>query len=78
MNFGRQPRFHDLIIRDAASFASIENYIMNNVKNWKDDKFYLQERDESVFLFLQSPQVPGIFMIYKPMCTISCFLQLAT
>jgi REP element-mobilizing transposase RayT len=39
-DFEWQERFHDHIIRDNESFERIQNYIENNVKNWKDDKFY--------------------------------------
>jgi REP element-mobilizing transposase RayT len=39
-DFERQERFHDHIIRDSESFEKIQNYIENNVANWKDDKFY--------------------------------------
>ena len=35
-----QPRFHDHIIRDENSFERIQNYIVNNPKNWKEDKFF--------------------------------------
>jgi len=35
-----QTRYHDHIIRDHASFLRIQHYIINNVKNWKDDKFF--------------------------------------
>lgn len=38
--FGWQSRFHDHIIRDAGEFHVIRNYIVNNIANWKDDKFY--------------------------------------
>ncbi len=38
--FGWQPRFHDHIIRDAQSFDTITNYIVNNHKNWATDKFF--------------------------------------
>ncbi len=38
--FAWQPRFHDHIIRDAMEFERIQNYIANNPKNWKEDKFY--------------------------------------
>ena len=37
--FGWQSRFHDHIIRDEPEFFRIENYIINNVKNWGSDKF---------------------------------------
>ena len=39
-DFEWQERFHDHIIRDSESFDRIQNYIENNVANWKDDKFY--------------------------------------
>ena len=39
-DFFWQERFHDHIIRDSESFERIQNYIENNVANWKDDKFY--------------------------------------
>lgn len=38
--FEWQPRFYDHIIRDAKSFDTITNYIINNPVNWKEDKFY--------------------------------------
>ena len=37
---GWQPRFYDHIIRDDAEYQRISDYIVNNPKNWKDDKFY--------------------------------------
>ncbi len=39
-NFAWQPRFHDHIIRDAQSFNNIQNYIINNPTNLKNDEFY--------------------------------------
>ena len=39
-DFEWQERFHDHIIRNSQSFERIQNYIENNVANWKDDKFY--------------------------------------
>ena len=39
-NFAWQSRFHDHIIRDTLSFERIQNYIENNPKNWREDKFY--------------------------------------
>ncbi len=39
-DFKWQAKFHDHIIRDSASFDRIRNYIINNPKYWKDDKFY--------------------------------------
>jgi REP element-mobilizing transposase RayT len=38
--FAWQSRFHDHIIRDARGLESIQNYIINNPQNWKEDKFY--------------------------------------
>ena len=37
--FEWQARFHDHIIRDAASFDRIQNYIENNPENWDTDTF---------------------------------------
>ena len=37
--FAWQSRFHDHIIRNDAEYQRIENYIVNNPKKWKDDKF---------------------------------------
>ncbi len=34
-----QPRFYDHIIRNDAEHQRIKNYIINNPKNWNDDKF---------------------------------------
>lgn len=39
-SFDWQSRFHDHIIRDAAEYERIKTYIINNPKNWKDDRFY--------------------------------------
>ena len=39
-NFSWQERFHDHIIRDSRAFENIQNYIANNVKNWKYDTFF--------------------------------------
>lgn len=36
-----QDRFHDHIIRDEEEYFRISNYIINNPKNWKKDKFYI-------------------------------------
>ncbi len=38
-DFGWQERFHDHIIRDKRSFIRISEYIKNNPKNWRDDRF---------------------------------------
>ncbi len=35
-----QARFHDHIIRDENSFERIQNYIVNNPKNWKEVKIF--------------------------------------
>jgi REP element-mobilizing transposase RayT len=42
LKFGWQTRFHDHIIRDAEEFYRIRNYIIDNYRNWKQDKFYSQ------------------------------------
>ncbi len=39
-DFTWQSRFFDHIIRNAESFERIQNYIENNPKNWKEDKFH--------------------------------------
>ncbi len=41
---GWQSLFHDHIIRDARAFENIQNYIANNVKNWKEDKFWVSKK----------------------------------
>lgn len=38
LDFAWQSRFHDHIIRNAASFERIQNYIANNPSKWKEDK----------------------------------------
>lgn len=38
--FQRQSRFHDHIIRDQLSYERITQYIQNNPKNWKEDRFW--------------------------------------
>ena len=38
--FAWQSRFHDHIIRDAKSFERIQDYIINNPSNWKEDKSF--------------------------------------
>lgn len=35
-----QYRFHDHIIRNEQSYNRISNYILTNVDNWEDDKFF--------------------------------------
>jgi len=39
-NFAWQSRFHDHIIRNESEYRRIEQYIINNVANWRDDKFF--------------------------------------
>jgi REP element-mobilizing transposase RayT len=39
-NFAWQSRFHDHIIRNESEYYRIEQYIINNVANWRDDKFF--------------------------------------
>ena len=38
--FAWQTRFYDRIIRDYHEFINVDNYIKNNIINWKDDEFY--------------------------------------
>ena len=38
--FRWQSRFHDHIIRDAEEYQRIAEYIANNPRRWKEDKFY--------------------------------------
>ncbi len=38
--FAWQPRYHDHIIRNNASFQRISEYIINNPKNWSKDQFH--------------------------------------
>ncbi len=39
IEFEWQTRFYDHIIRDEVSFTNITNYILNNPKKWKEDRF---------------------------------------
>jgi putative transposase len=39
--FHWQSRFHDHVIRNEQEYWAIKNYIINNPKNWKQDRFYL-------------------------------------
>lgn len=39
-DFAWQSRYHDHIIRNDKSFKRIQDYIINNPKNWDNDKFY--------------------------------------
>ncbi|WP_028669004.1 transposase [Runella zeae] len=38
--FAWQPKFYDRIIRSEQELYNIQNYIINNPKNWKDDENY--------------------------------------
>ncbi|MES2774549.1 MAG: hypothetical protein V4722_10210 [Bacteroidota bacterium] len=40
IEFDWQARFHDHIIKDYRECLRISNYIINNITNWKDDRFY--------------------------------------
>ena len=37
---GWQDLFHDHIVRDENEYVRIFEYITNNPKNWKEDKFF--------------------------------------
>jgi REP element-mobilizing transposase RayT len=39
-NFQWQERYHDHIIRDEGEFNRIQEYIINNPKNWAKDRFF--------------------------------------
>ncbi len=39
IDFGWQSRYYDHIIRDDDEYQRIKNYIINNPKNWNEDKF---------------------------------------
>lgn len=43
LNFKWQERFYDHIIRSDDDFKRIANYIVNNPKNWVEDRFFNQE-----------------------------------
>ena len=38
--FNWQPRYYDHIIRNENEYIKISQYITNNPKNWREDKFY--------------------------------------
>jgi len=38
-----QRNYHEHIIRNEQSYQKISDYIINNPKNWKDDKFYCKD-----------------------------------
>lgn len=40
-DFAWQTRFHDHIIRNQQAFETISNYIIQNPKNWKEDRFHV-------------------------------------
>ncbi len=48
LSFDWQARFWDNIIETDESFERISNYIFNNPKNWKDDKFFGDEFPENL------------------------------
>jgi len=39
-NFKWQPLYYDHVIRNQQAFEKIQRYIIDNPKNWKDDRFY--------------------------------------
>jgi REP element-mobilizing transposase RayT len=43
-DFKWQSRYHDHIIRNEAEYHRIEEYILKNPINWKNDKFYKSEK----------------------------------
>jgi len=40
IDFGWQTRYHDHIIRNNSEFIRINNYIINNPENWRDDDLF--------------------------------------
>lgn len=38
--FAWQERFYDRIIRNQNEFINVDNYIKNNISNWRDDEYY--------------------------------------
>jgi putative transposase len=40
LNFQWQERYYDHIIRDEGEFNRIQDYIINNPKNWAEDRFF--------------------------------------
>ena len=40
IQFKWQSRFYDHMVREADEFKRIQDYIINNPKNWDTDKFY--------------------------------------
>lgn len=45
IEFRWQSRFHDHIIREAEEYRRIADYIANNPRKWKEDKFYSDSTD---------------------------------
>lgn len=45
--FQWQERYHDYIIRSEEAYYRIEHYILNNPRNWKEDKFYLKSENKA-------------------------------
>jgi REP element-mobilizing transposase RayT len=39
--FARQTRYYDHIVRDEREYNNIKQYIQNNPKKWKEDKFFI-------------------------------------
>ncbi len=40
LEFGWHARFHDHIIRNHEEFIRISKYILNNPRNWREDRFF--------------------------------------
>lgn len=38
--FGWQSRFYDVIVRNKKQLLTVKNYIINNISNWENDKYY--------------------------------------
>ena len=38
--FAWQSRFYDTIIKDYKELENVDNYIKNNIRNWRDDDYY--------------------------------------
>ena len=39
--FSWQPRFHDRIIRNEEQLTRVRKYIINNLRNWKNDEWHI-------------------------------------
>ena len=46
--FKWQPRYHDHYIRNTRDGNNISDYILNNVAKWEEDRFYTEDRIESL------------------------------